>query len=69
MRADAIAVGDTLRMKRMALESYGPNATATVTVSEVRERIGFLTPWIVARNESGILGHYRPSDFENKVTR
>lgn len=61
MNASTISVGDTLKLKQD--NAYGLDGEYEVT--EIKQRNGYKTPWIVCRShrpEAGVL-FFRPSDF------
>ena len=62
MRADAIRVGDVLRLKRNNVYGLGD---MTRTVREIREKSGYKSVWIISDqpNGAGDFEAFKPSDF------
>jgi hypothetical protein len=63
MRADAIHVGMTLRLKPAIADAHDVPRGSAVLVTAVTFRGGYRTPWVW----SGTLA-YRPSDFQGEAS-
>jgi hypothetical protein len=62
MRAEAIRIGDVLRLKRNNVYGLGD---VTRTVVEIREKPGYRSVWIISDqpNGAGSTEAFKPSDF------